>query len=135
MKKINEIRDLLIEYGKKINAPQELLKVFIGPQPDGTPYITITSNEYYYTIEERGTIFQERKTKDIDLLLYWLINDIVFKISTEYDSDHIVKNQDGRRSMFEKELNLLRKIKKEWYEKRKQEIEKTLINAPYRDNN
>jgi len=37
--------------------------------------------------------------------------------------------------MFEKELNLLRKIKKEWYEKRKQEMEKTLINAPYRDNN
>lgn len=134
MKSINEIQNIILEYGKKINSPKELLRVFKDPQPDGRPYITISSNYYVYTIEERGHVFQELKTDNLDTLLYWLMKDIIFEISTEHELNHREEHKDSRREMFKQQLDLFKKIKEEWYEKRKKEIENTLINSPYHDN-
>lgn len=134
MKNANEIKNIIIKYGKIIESPKNLLKVFTDPQPDGAPYIKISQNQYHYIIEERGNILQERKTESLDLLIYWIINDIIFKISTAYELEHRKKAKDSRRLIFEYELYLFEKTKTEWYDRKKQEIEKTLIDSPYQDN-
>ncbi|WP_159917524.1 Imm63 family immunity protein [Pantoea sp. 18069] len=133
MKTINEIQKIIIEIGKIINSPKELLTVFNSPQPDGTPYINTNNNQYHYIIEERGNIFQKKSTDSLDLLIYWIVSDIVFDISVEYELNHRKENKDSRRLIFEHELHLFKKINNAWYEKRKKEIEITLINAPYED--
>ncbi|WP_419716350.1 Imm63 family immunity protein [Acinetobacter soli] len=36
------------------------------------------NNEYFYIVEERGIELEYRRIDNIDILLYWIISDIVF---------------------------------------------------------
>lgn len=47
-----------------IDAPPQMLTVFDQPQGDGTPFVVVDEGGYRYIFEERGMIFEERKTKD-----------------------------------------------------------------------
>ncbi|WP_151867577.1 Imm63 family immunity protein [Acinetobacter soli] len=38
----------------------------------------IKNNEYFYIVEERGIELEYRRIDNIDILLYWIISDIVF---------------------------------------------------------
>lgn len=133
MKNLNEIQKIITEIGKKIDAPKNLLTIFSSPQSDAAPYIKTNNNEYLYIIEERGNTLKIKSTDDFDLLLYWLVKDIVFSMSTEYELNHRHENKDSRRIIFEHELQLLKKINNEWLKRREGEIENTLNNAPYED--
>jgi len=53
MLNFNEIQEKIYEYGSIINAPKDVLKIYPSPQSDGTPYIQINNNEYWYIMEER----------------------------------------------------------------------------------
>ena len=61
---INQIRQQIKAYGAMIDAPPQMLTVFDQPQGDGTPFVVVDEGGYRYIFEERGMIFEERKTKD-----------------------------------------------------------------------
>lgn len=133
MKNIKEIQKIVKEIGEKLNSPKELLTVFNSPQPDGKPYISTEDYLYHYTSEERGIIFEEKITDDFDLLLYWIVSDIVFNMATQYELKNRIKNKDCRRLIFQHELQLFKHLRNDWHEKRRKEIESTLIDTPYND--
>lgn len=74
----NDIQEKIYEYGSMINAPKDILKIYPSPQSTGFPYIKIKNNEYFYIVEERGIELEYRRIDNIDILLYWIISDIVF---------------------------------------------------------
>ena len=134
MKSLKEIQKIITEIGEKIGAPKNLLTISSSPQPDAAPYIKTNNNEYLYIIEERGNTIKIQSTESFDLLLYWLVKDIVFSLSTEYELNNRKNNKDSRRIIFEHELQLFRKINSEWLQRREEEIQATLRNAPFEDN-
>jgi len=133
MKNLNDIQKIITEIGEKIDAPKSLLTVFSSPQPDAAPYIKTDDNQYLYIIEERGKTIKIQSTESFDLLIYWLVKDIVFYLSTEYELNNRQENKDSRRIIFEHELQLFRKINTEWSKRREEEIKSTLSKAPYED--
>lgn len=133
MKNLNDIQKIITEIGEKIDAPKSLLTVFSSPQPDAAPYIKTDDNQYLYIIEERGKKIKIQSTESFDLLIYWLVKDIVFYLSTEYELNNRQENKDSRRIIFEHELQLFRKINTKWSKRREEEIESTLSKAPYED--
>jgi hypothetical protein len=55
---ISTIRKKVREYGKRINAPSQLLTVRSTTDEFGTPHIEIDKKGYNYVVSERGTEFE-----------------------------------------------------------------------------
>jgi hypothetical protein len=130
---INDIRNAVDHYGTQLGIPSGTLKVFDSPQGDGSSYIQIKGDTFSYIIEERGCIFEERKTSDINTLLYWLMNDVISTIANDYELKHRDASRDSRRILFSKELQLMKSLEQSWYLQKKKEIDNTLANSPYSD--
>lgn len=105
----------------------------VSPQHDGSAHIEIAEDRYHYVVTERGTELERRTTSDADELLYWLACNIVGKLASTYESQHRVEGQSYRRLLFERELELLGRIKPEWVVKRRAEIARILRNHPFDD--
>lgn len=132
MLNFNEIQEKMYEYGRIINAPKDVLKIYPSPQSDGTPYIQI-NNEYFYIVEERGMELERRRTANIDMLLYWLMSDVIFFLACKYELENRVKGFDSRRLIFKKEIELFRILKKDWANITEERINRILEKAPYND--
>lgn len=130
---ISTIRKKVREYGKKINAPSYLLSVRTTTDGFGTPHIEIDENGYNYVVSERGNEYERRQTKDIHILLYWIFKDIVFILASEYELNNRKPNEDSRRLLFAKLIELLKKLDSEFARWEKEEQEKILKEHPYDD--
>ena len=127
---IEIIQKTLNQYGELISAPRSLLRVFTGPQTDGSPYVEESNGKYFYKISEKGMIFEERETKDPDELLYWLLNDVISQMSYEYELNMPSRFIDPRRVAFPLQVKLFFKINPIWAERRQQEIDEILLRNP-----
>ena len=127
------IRKKIREFGKKINAPSHLLSVRSTGDGFGNPHIEIGKNEYFYVVTERNMEFERRKTNNFDKLLYWLLSDIVFIMASKFELENRNPDEDSRRQLFAKEINLMEKIDPKFVKWKKEEISKILANNPYED--
>ncbi|MGE8654472.1 MAG: Imm63 family immunity protein [Acinetobacter gandensis] len=133
MLNFNEIQEKIYEYGSIINAPKGALKIYPSPQSDGTPYIQINNNEYLYIVEERGMELERRITANIDVLLYWIMSDVIFFLASQYELENRAEGFDSRRLIFKKEIELFKVLKKDWANITEIRINKILEEAPYND--
>ena len=101
--------------------------------------ITITYRDdnphtpYRYIIAERGTIYRDEGAADLHRFLYYPLQDITHYIAGQYELDHRLPNQDSRRTLFAKQLELLAAIHPDYAAWRKAEIDAVLQQHPYRD--
>ena len=121
------------QVGPPLNAPKDVLKIYPSPQPDGTPYIKINNNEYLYIVEERGMELERRRTANIDVLLYWIMSDVIFFLASQYELENRAKGFDSRRLIFKKEIELFKVLKKEWGNITETRINQILEETPYND--
>ena len=78
-------------------------------------------------------IFEERKTKDVNLLMYWLMSSIIFNMACCYELANRESQRDPRRIIFAKELELFEIINKSWRQLKKSELDEILKNNPFDD--
>ncbi len=131
MNSFQEIQNKVYEIGARINAPIDYLRLQNHSNGDGTPHIKVSGQFYEYIIEERGCIFESRKTDDLNLVLYWIMSDAIFKMASEYELSNRDAKSDFRRMLFTKEIELFSKIDKDWAQKKADEINAILANNPY----
>jgi hypothetical protein len=128
---ISTIRKKVREYGKKIGAPKKLLTVPTTTDGFGTPHIEIDDQGYHYVVWERGTEHKRKTTRDVHILLYWIFKDIVFEMASDYELNHRKPEEDFRRILFKKALELFEKLDEQWYLWEKEDIDKILKENPY----
>ena len=131
---ISTIRKKIREYGKKINAPSHLLTVRSSSDGFGTPHIEVDEEGYNYVVSERGEEFERRQTRDIDKLLYWILKSIVFIMASDYELENRKPNEDFRRQLFAKQIELMEKLNSKFAQWQKEEFDKILEESPYEDN-
>ena len=93
----------------------------------------IDEDGYNYVVSERGIEFKRQHTKDIAKLLYWIFKDIEFNIASEYELNHRKSNEDSRRQLFAKIIELMELIDPKFAKWEKKEIAKILKENPYCD--
>ena len=130
---ISTIRKKVGDYGKKINVPSHLLTVRASSDGFGSPHIEINEMGYNYIVIERGTEFERKQTMDIDLLLYWIFTSIVFIMASEYELENRKPNEDFRRQLFSREIELMDKMNSKFGQWKREELAKTLETTPYDD--
>jgi hypothetical protein len=88
---------------------------------------------YSYVISERGEQLSRRETRDLDELLYWIFQDVTFRMALDFEKTHRSSGQDFRRLLFSYQLRLLGALQPRWREKRQIEIDTILVWSPFRD--
>lgn len=140
-----QIRHEFNQYGAQIRheyrqymasvAMMEIEQCLLFERDDfACPYIEIVGeHNFYYVVNERGSEIERKHTTSIDELLYWLFRDITFSIGSSYTAKHCVPNQDSRRLMFAKSLELLERLNPAWRVKEEEYFAEILKSTPFED--
>lgn len=105
----------------------------LTPDGFGTPYAERRDDLYFFVVEERGVEFERRQTHDPDELLYWFVESTTAQIAQKWELKNRVQGQDSRRLWFQKHLEILQFIKKEWAERQSREQQQVLSEHPFDD--
>jgi hypothetical protein len=132
-KTLEEIKLELEKMAKVINAPQAYLPTYNWSEGSGKPHIEVHNDGYHFVVSERGHEFERRITQNLDDILYWSISSATFSMACKYELKHRIPNQDFRRLMFQKEIELIKKIREDFAKRKQKEIEDVLMKHPYDD--
>jgi Immunity protein 63 len=128
------IKQRIEQLAQQINAPANALPTYDLSRRDGTPHIEYADSFYYYISFDRNITALNKKTADIEELLYWVFQDVTFHMSSRYGSAHRDSETDSRKVLFGHQLELLGALNPRWKERREQEIVEMLKAHPYVDN-
>jgi len=136
---LEEIKNYIFESGRKIGLDDDskLYPMFSRTSNvfnDGAS-IYVENSKYYYIIMERGQLNKRFESKDLEEVLYPLFESITFSLASDYELNHRIKNEDSRRLLWKKQLELLEKINRNFFVKCQIEIEEILKIAPFNDEN
>lgn len=101
------------------------------PQHDGSPHVETQGDELLFVVTERGSRLEERRTKDPDELLYWLISGVTFSMAVDYELAHRIEHEDCRRQIFAKDLELLGSVNQAWADRKRAEYDEVLKAHPF----
>jgi hypothetical protein len=132
MKSVEELQAELYRLAEKINAPKDYLKIG-GQLSDVVINVEIHGAEYHYVVIERGREQKRIATKSVFDIEYFFIEAATFSLASKYELGHRIPGQDSRRLLFQHQLELMKMLGLEWYEKLKFEISEILKKAPYDD--
>ena len=131
---IKEIRNKVLEIGQQIglDGNSTLYPAFSEPDKvfnEGAS-IYVTPSQYHYVVFEKGKVIQHYKSEKIENILYPLFKTITINLASQYELKHRNGHEDTRKLRWKKQLELLKIVDTEFYEKRKKEIEEILNLQP-----
>ena len=141
MMNMRQLEEIIENDLRKIDVSlkdKKIRSVFFLSEPLGFrapgSYLYIVNDEFHcVSIGDRGAIeAHEVYTNKTECLfrVYWFITTM---ISIDYASQNRTPGKDWRRIMFQKHLELLKRIGEVYFQKGQIEINKILANAPYSD--
>jgi len=89
--------------------------------------------EYHYIIMERGSINKHYQSEKLEDILCRVFCNITFTLAKDYELNNRRENEDFRRQLWSKQLELLGKINVNFQKNRSEEIDKILAISPFTD--
>jgi hypothetical protein len=123
---IRDIEKKYLHFAEILNAPQKFLNFSETPLQDGGAHIEYEGNELLYVRTERGSRYDEKRTRNPDDILFWLLSDLVFTMAVEFEHQNRNPNENSRIQLFAKEEELMAKINNDWANELKMKNEKYL---------
>jgi hypothetical protein len=120
---IDEIREIITEYCRQINASEYVIRnaVLDHTTHFADPHIEIYNEEYHFVSVERGKEIFRKTTKELDELLYWIMEGITSGMASTHAALQKLPNGGFFEERKEKQLELLSQINEEFYIKKKNE--------------
>jgi hypothetical protein len=117
---INEIREIITEYCKIIKAPEYVIRnaVLDHTIHFADPHIEIHGEVYHFVSVERGKEIFRKITKELDELLYWIMEGVTSGMASTYAAEQRLPDDGYFIARKEKQLELLKEIKEEFYLKK-----------------
>lgn len=115
-----------------IGAPRHSLPSYGTSDQTGRPHIEV-SQVYHYVVAERGSEHSRDITGELDLLLYWVFQDVTSEMAGKHELEHRRAGEDSRRLRFEKQLELLAHLSGDWAARQRADQAEILILHPFQD--
>ncbi|MEG0564350.1 Imm63 family immunity protein [Anaerorhabdus sp.] len=134
MHTLEEVKDYIIKMSDRIsiNAESNLLPMFSETKDVFNEGASIyVDNKYHYIIMERGRMNKHCESEVLEDIIYPLFKDLTSSLAQQFELEHRKSEEDFRKLMWEKQLELLGRINEKFVDMRKREIEDILIIAPY----
>lgn len=103
------------------------------PQDGSGVFCFSDSQGYHFCEIARGVIQRDIVTQSLSEVTFLAMEDHVFWMSVNYEAKNRIPNQDTRRIMFSKRLQIYSEIGPEYAVKAAQKIQETLEKAPFQD--
>jgi hypothetical protein len=133
MLKLFEIEIKVNELAQKIGAPPNFLPTYGYSEQNARPHVEVSPWAYYYVVAQSGQEVSRYITLDINDLLYKIFTDVAFALSFPYAEENRIENQDIRRLVFRRQVELLTLLSPQWGERCSREIGQMLKQAPFDD--
>lgn len=137
-----ELEEFIKEKYKKLKVAAQRDKVYCELDiyfGKGTPnngegaYVYSDKMGYHFVFTERGKVNLHKITDDLFEISYWIYADQIFKMSLKYATKHKKNNQDFRRVLFDKKLEMLGLLGTNYRKRGEIAIDEILKIAPYND--
>jgi hypothetical protein len=129
---VPEILDRARALGAIIGIDAKRFDRYAKLNDDAYPFLEV-NDAYHYVIRERGSESRRRTTRDLDELLYWILEDRTAELASSYAVHHKVAGQEFRRPMFRHQLELLAKISPDMQARGAKRIADVLAKNPFED--
>ena len=133
LQSLDAIRKYFLELVHSFETHPDYKRFATSPTHDGGPYIEKRGSTYAYINTERGIELRRRETKNPDDILYWLVSEVTREVAQKYELKHRQSDEDTRRLLFKKDIELLDEINPEWGQRKRSEYELILAEHPFRD--
>jgi hypothetical protein len=100
---------------------------------DGSSHVEFINGEYHYVATERGLELSRQVTSSRDEILYWLVYDVTFWLSVQFELKNRVEGQDCRRIMFAHWQELMDRADAKLADRLKGDIARILSENPFID--
>lgn len=117
----------------RVPAGSYLLPTYGRSADFARPHIEVDSAGYHYVVVERGQEQSRYTTSDYDDLLYQIFQSVTFNLACDYERTHRVAQQDCRRILFRRQLDLLSQLSDDWARRRTAEQRAILRKHPFDD--
>jgi Immunity protein 63 len=117
----------------------------LAKEIDALEYLPFDESEYYgLKITKEGDIFHHaffdkgfpgsiKRTKCPHELLYWVFSSVTFSKAYAFERDNRIVEQNPRRLVWQKQLELLGQLDSSWRDRQEREIEEILKKHPLDD--
>jgi Immunity protein 63 len=133
LKTLIEIEADITNLAKCIYATRDQLPTYNISRDGGARHIEIENQKYQYIGIERGQEIHRTSTTDYDELLYWVFSDASFSLAVVYELNNRIVDQDCRRIIFPRQIELMHKINPKMAILCEHRIAKILSTHPYDD--
>jgi len=130
---LSEIEIKVNALAQNIGAPQDILPTYGYSEQSARPHVEVSPQAYSYVVAQGGQEVSRDATRDIDRLLYKIFVDITFGLAVTYAEKDRIEDQDIRRVVFPRQVELLTLLSPQWGERTSQEQVQILKRAPFDD--
>jgi hypothetical protein len=117
----------------KIGAVGYVLPTYGHTEDGARPHIEVDERGYHYVVVERGEELKRVTTAVLDELLYHVFQSVSFELACDYELHHRIPQQDFRRLLFQRQVELLSLLSAQWAERRAAEHRRILEAHPFAD--
>ena len=104
-----------------------------APEDDACPFIEVNAAGYHLAVIERGLETSRFSTMDPEALYYRVFADVTFGMGAAHEFRNRQPEQDCRRQIFARQLELLERISPAWAERCAQHHAEILERHPFDD--
>jgi hypothetical protein len=130
---LDEIEREVKRRAEVIGATGNMLPTYGHSDDLARPHIEVNEAGYHYVIVEKGQELSRVTTPDLDELLYHVFRHVTHELAGRYEQGHRVKEQDFRRVMFQRQIDLLALLSPQWASQETLEHDQILQQSPYDD--
>lgn len=129
----DDLRKRLETELEKINGGSGLLPEINNSNDFAKPFIEIDRYGYNYVCRERGEEIFRKLPFDNEELTFEIFKDVTREMAWNWELKNRKPNEDSRRQVVEKQIELMAKLDKSFGDRIKKEIGQILRLAPYQD--
>lgn len=133
MLSLRQIRYQIEKRAPIVAAEPDDLPTYGSSRDFGYPHIEADESGYHWVVVERGQELERRTFHDLDDLLFTVFVSATHSIASRWELANRVPNQDSRRLLFQRQLELLSALDPAWGRRQQEHIEAVLREHPYRD--
>lgn len=127
------IRARVRALAKAIDAPARSLPTFGSSEDFARPHIEAIGECIYYVVVERGQELARDSFLDDAALLERAFGDVTFEMACDFELRHRRANEDSRRQLFAKKLELLGALDPGWATRERARLVEILRRNPFSD--
>lgn len=130
---LEDIKRTIHARASAIDAPPGALPTFGQTEDGARPHVEVDGLVFHYVVVDRGQELLRESFAVLDDLLGRIFQDVTFQMAVDFEVKNRHPDQDCRRQMFAKQLELLNALNPEWAERQRAQLDRVLSEHPFSD--